>query len=102
MTDLNKDLLETSEVYRNVAALDCFSNEIAEMEKEIKELNEILSSDSYLPDIFKFVDDDGIEKAVRYDKEFYPWEHQPAEEIYQHTLKDVKSGFWGEPFVVSE
>lgn len=36
MTNLNKDLLETSEVYRNIAALDCFSNEIEEMEMEEK------------------------------------------------------------------
>lgn len=102
MADLNKDLMKTSEVYRNVAALDCFSSEIEKLENEINELKISFNSDSYLPDLFTFTDDNGIEKAVRYDKEFYPWEHQPADEIYHHTLKDVKSGFWGEPFTISE
>lgn len=102
MTELNKDLLETSEIYRNIAALSCFSNEIAELEKEIAELNETFNSDAYLPDEFIFYDEDGIKKAVKYNKEFYPWEHECPEEIYSETLKDVKSGFWGEPFVISE
>lgn len=97
---LNKDLLDTSEIYRGVVALDCFSDEIEELEKKINELKEMFNSESYLPDIFKFVDDDGIEKAIRYDKEFYPWEHIPREKFEQQLLKDVFSGFWGEPFIV--
>jgi hypothetical protein len=57
---LNKDLLETSEVYRNITALDCFSDEIEELENaegefpvnlDTRELDSIVSDYQYLSDL---------------------------------------------------
>ena len=42
---LNKDLLETSEIYRNIAALDCFEDIPFEIENEND--NEINDDDEF-------------------------------------------------------
>jgi hypothetical protein len=64
MTDLNKDLLETSEVYREVSALNCFSDEIEEMEMEeeaecpvdLEALDDIVKEFQYLKEFQHFYD----------------------------------------------
>lgn len=48
---LNKHLLETSEVYREIAALDCFSDEIAQMECYTEEEYEGMVE---VPPLFEF------------------------------------------------
>jgi hypothetical protein len=89
---LNKDLLETSDVYREVAALDCFSDEIEQMEKDIQ---------AHRQDVFEWVEN-GVKKGIRYERGFYPEEHISKEEFEAHLLEDAKRGFWGEPYEIVE
>lgn len=74
MVKLNKELLETSEVYRNIAALDCFSDEIEELE----------NAEGEFPINLDTLELDSIVEDYQYLKEHHVF-HE-----YDETLPDIE------------
>lgn len=86
----NETLMKTSQVYRDLVALNCFSDEIEQLERNIE---------SSRQDIFEWKEGD-VKYGVKYERDFYPEEHISEEEFNSHLLEDAKRGFWGEPFII--